>query len=126
MELGPATALASVVEGVLVVDRAGLFTYANPAAEKILGRPARDIVRSSFKDWKTAAVDGTPLDADELPVARLLRTGAPARDAEHILERADGTRAVLSHTATPIRDASGDVEGAVVSLSDVTERRLAA
>jgi CheY-like chemotaxis protein len=40
MALCPATALASAVEGLLVVDRAGALTYANPAAERILGRPA--------------------------------------------------------------------------------------
>lgn len=126
MELGPTTALTGALEGLLVVDRAGHFTYANPAAERILGLPATKIVESSCQDWKTTAVDGEPFPVEELPVLRLLRTGEPATRAEHRLERADGTEAILSHTATLIRDDAGSVEGAVISLVDVTERRRAA
>lgn len=126
MELGPTSALAGALEGLLVVDRAGLFMYANPAAEKILGLPASEIVHHSVQGWKTAALDGKPLPVEELPVLQLLRTGGPTRRVEHALQRADGSQAILSHTATLIRDESGSVEGAVVSLVDVTEGRRAA
>jgi PAS domain S-box-containing protein len=91
MELGPTSALAGALEGLLVVDRAGLFMYANPAAEKILGLPASEIVHHSVQGWKTAALDGKPLPVEELPVLQLLRTGGPTRRVEHALQRADGS-----------------------------------
>ena len=123
MDLGPTTALAGALEGLLVVDRAGVITYANPAAEKILGLPATEIVHSTAQAWKTAALDGRPFPVDDLPVVRLLRTGESTRRAEHALQRADGTQSILSHTATLIRGDAGEVEGVVVSLVDVTDEK---
>jgi PAS domain S-box-containing protein len=122
MELGPATALASALEGLLVVDRAGALTYANPAAERILGRPAAELTTRSLRGWNATAVDGAPMRADELPVLRVIRTGEPSATTEHCVRRPDGTTAVVSHTASLIRDPSGAVEGAVASLVDITER----
>ena len=126
MELGPATALASAVEGLLVVDRAGALTYANPAAERILGRPAAELTTRSLRGWNATAVDGAPMRADELPVLRVMRTGENSATTEHCVRRPDGTTAVVSHTASLIRDPSGAVEGAVASLVDITDRPPAA
>lgn len=64
--------------------------------------------------------------ADELPVLRVIRTGEPSATTEHCVRRPDGTTAVVSHTASLIRDPSGAVEGAVASLVEITERPPAA
>jgi len=124
--LGPKTALATAIEGLLVIDRAGRCTYANPAAERIFGMPAAQIVGSVPSTWRTRAVDGHSLPGDELPVSRLLRTGDLTATAEHVVGRADGSTSVVLHTATLMRDERGEIEGAVVSLLDVTDHRLSA
>lgn len=125
MELGPTTAVASAIEGLLVVDEAGRVVFANPATEKIFGLPAAKIVQSSCRTWKPTAVDGKPFPVEELPPLRVIRTGEAASCAEHTVERADGTKAILSDVATLLRDERGGVSGAVVSLMDISERRRA-
>ncbi len=122
MDLVPATVLATAVEGLLVVDRAGRFTYANPAAEKILGRPAAELAVSSIRAVKTAAIDGAPLSAEELPALRVMRTGERSAQSEHRVVRPDGSSTVVCHTATLIRGPGGGVEGAVASLLDISEK----
>ena len=126
MDLGPATVLATAVEGLLVIDRAGRFTYANPAAEKILGRPAAELVACSMSALKASSIDGVPIPTDELPALRIMRTGEGSARAEHRVERPDGSTAVVCHTATLIRDPNGGVEGAVASLLDITGRSRSA
>ena len=121
MDPGPATALATAVEGLLVVDRAGRCTYANPAAEKILGRPAAELAAAPMSALKAYGVDGAPMPVDDLPTLRVIRTGERSARAEHRVERPDGSTAVVCHTATLIRDPDGTVEGAVASLLDITD-----
>jgi PAS domain S-box-containing protein len=120
MDLGPASALATAVEGLLVVDRAGRCMYANPAAERILGRPAAELAASSMHALKAYGVDGAPIPADDLPALRVMRTGERSASSKHCVERPDGSTALVCHTATLICDSSGVVEGAVASLLDIT------
>jgi PAS domain S-box-containing protein len=65
MELGPTSALAGALEGLLVVDRAGLFMYANPAAEKILGLPASEIVEGQKNSRKKTIL---PMETKARPI----------------------------------------------------------
>jgi len=120
--LGPTAALATAIEGLLVIDRAGTCTYANPAAGRLLGLPAAQLVGRSMKSWRARTVKGTQKTACELPAARVLRTGELTASAEHLLDRADGSSSLVLDTATLVRDAEGAVEGAVVSLVDLDGR----
>jgi PAS domain S-box-containing protein len=58
-----------------------------------------------------------PASGDETPIAEVLRTGHPVRDAELTIERPDGTRLDVLANAAPLPDG-----GAVACLVDITER----
>jgi PAS domain S-box-containing protein len=66
-------------------------------------------------------MDGTPV-ARSL-VAEVLATGKPVRDVERIVEHADGTTLVVSVNIDPLRDAKGELVGAVNCFLDVTARQ---
>ncbi len=86
-------------EGMLVVDNGGLVQFANPAAEVLLDRPAKELVGTLF---------GCPLVADEQVEIDIVRYGR------------DGERGVAE-----MRLAETDWEGEaahLVMLRDVTER----
>jgi PAS domain S-box-containing protein len=119
--------LETVADGIVIVDRDGRVTFANRAAEALLGlgRPATPGLAFGEPGWRITAVDGGPLPPDELPAARVLATGAPVFGVEHALERPDG-RVVLSVNAAPLRSATGEVEGVVASVRDVTAANQAA
>src|SRR6476620_8372029 len=58
-------------------------------------------------------------------VAEVLDSGTPVRDVERIVEHADGTRLIVSVNIEPLRNARGEVVGAVNCFLDVTERKRA-
>ena len=105
--------LDSSPEAVLVVDRSGFVTYANPALERLLGRSASELV-------------GVPvtlaLPASLERIADALRPDAVGtRELE--VETPDGIRTV-SVVTSPLLLARGEPAGTVAFLRDVTAQRL--
>lgn len=121
--------LARIVEtmadGLAILDREGHITFANAAAESILGLSRSEITRRTYKDsaWKTTTEEGKPIPEEDLPFVRVMRTGKPVYGAEQAVERPDGTRVILSINAAPLCDATGATEGVIASLTDITERK---
>lgn len=105
--------------GVAVVDRRGRLAALNPSAEALLGVRAGD-------------ASGQPLDAAakeveglrELVVACVERGRAATREVLEV-RRPDGRGAHLGVAVSPATAASGEVAGALVLMTDLTEiRRL--
>ena len=119
--------LATTPAGVVELDAEGRFTYANAAAEQMLGAEPGGLVGRRYDDpaWDVAAQDGAPIPPDRLPIAWTLR-GEAARDYEHTLRTLDGRRAMLLVNAVPVRDARGRVEGALAAFQDVSARHAQA
>ncbi len=115
----------TVADAIVITDGDGRITQANRTAEEVLGLSRREIESRSFSDpsWQITAPDGGPFPVDQLPVSRVLATGAPVFGVEHAIELPDGRRAELSINAAPLRGASGATEGVVCSIRDVTEMK---
>jgi PAS domain S-box-containing protein len=115
----------SLGEGVCAVDRAGRLTFANPAAELLLGRSAaelaghglHDIIREERED----AHKGERLSA----ILDVMRSQAPFHTDDVWLRRKDDGGVPVSLTSSPLRR-NGDVDGAVVVFQDISERKRAA
>ncbi len=112
--------LASIGDGVITTDEAGLVQYLNPVAERLTGWPAHQArgqpVTTVYRllDEKTQ----TPLPN---PVRELLRGSATVVRREHaLLQSRDGERVPVIDTATPIRSRDGFLIGAVLVFHDVT------
>jgi PAS domain S-box-containing protein len=54
-----------------------------------------------------------------------LKTGTPVRDVERIVEHADGKRLIVSVNIDPLRNAKGELVGAVNCFLDITARKRA-
>jgi PAS domain S-box-containing protein len=121
--------LARIVEmlpnGIVIVDRDGHLTFANAAAERILGLTRHGIAECTHNDprWKITAADGKPFPEDSLPFVQIMRTGESVRGVEHAIEHSDGNRVVLSIDAAPLHGAVGGFADMVASLTDITERK---
>jgi PAS domain S-box-containing protein len=106
-------------------DADGLITYHNQQAVRLWGREPKlhhpaDRFCGSFRLY---ASDGSPLRHDECWMARALQEGETYEAQEILIERPDGSRvAALAH-ASPIRDAGGELIGAVNILVDISERK---
>ena len=67
--------------------------------------------------------DGDLLPHDKCPMADILRDGIPVIDQEVVIERPDGSRCVALVNIRPLKDAAGNITGAVNCFYDITERK---
>ncbi len=119
--------LDSAGEGILGLDRQGLASFVNPAAIRLLGagnddligRHHSEIIRPCTHPGEGAQKSGSDPLADVLERGRGLH-----RDDQDFL-RPDGSRFPGEYTATPMRGEDEQIEGAVVTFLDVTERKQA-
>ncbi|WP_210491487.1 histidine kinase [Patulibacter sp. SYSU D01012] len=120
-----AALVASIADGVYVVDHAGAVRFVNPAGAAILryDDPGALLGRASHATIHDHRPDGTPFPEDECPLLRPRRTGETVRVAEDWFVRADGSMVAVSYSSAPF--ATPDGRGAVVVFRDETERRAA-
>jgi len=121
--------LSALGEGVVLYDREGRIVSANPAAERILLLRESEL-RGTPPDsaaWRFVRPDGRPFTVDEYPVVRALTTGESQHGAVVGTVTPEGRLLWLRVSAAPVRDAvTGELTGAVSSLTDITEQtRLA-
>jgi phosphoserine phosphatase RsbU/P len=107
--------------GFAVFDRDLRFVYINRSLAAFNGPSVQDHLGHRLTDLFEPAVAG-PL---EQPIDRVIRTGQPDHDVIHTVETPGGPRRYLINRY-PIRNATGTVVAAAVSVNDITERhRLA-
>lgn len=116
------TVLASVEQGILVLDEYDRVSMVNPAAERILGEPAYELMRKQ-PSWRLERANGTPLPEPELPSSIAIREQHAVAEEVLRLVRADGKVRWVSATASPLPPSDDGRRSAVVCLSDVTEHR---
>ena len=113
-------------EGIYGLDVHGNTTFVNPAAarmigwkaEELIGKPQHDILHHSKSD-------GTPYPKEECPIYAAFRDGAVHHVTDEVFWRKDGTSFPVEYISTPIRDERGKLVGAVVTFKDITERKRA-
>jgi PAS domain S-box-containing protein len=104
-------------------DAEGRILQFNRRALEIWGRaPAPGEKHDSFSaNTRFYELDGT--QAESTLLASVLATGLPVRDIERKVERPDGSQIVVAVNIEPIRNARGDLVGAVHCMVDVSERQ---
>ncbi|WP_321949493.1 EAL domain-containing protein [Paraburkholderia sp. J10-1] len=118
--------LASIDDGVIRLDNAASVTYCNAAAERMLGRPSRDIYRKPLFD----VCDLYDERSGNIVTAQYLHNrAAVADDAQRRLSvtRPDGSLLPVACSVATIRDDEEEMLGTVMVLRDAsTERQHAA
>ena len=114
------SALDALPESVLLFDTAAALTYANPVARKsFLAGDEPGELFSALIDLKSER----PLSPERSPVARALR-GESVEGAQYMLRRPRGANLQWYECdAGPLRRPGGDIQGAVVTFRNVTDRR---
>jgi PAS domain S-box-containing protein len=117
--------MAAIPAAIYTTDVQGKITYYNQAAAELAGRPPTIGTDEWCVTWKLYHPDGTPLPYDQCPMAIALEEGRAIRNAELVAERPDGTRVPFIPYPTPLRDAAGQIIGAINMLVDISERKHA-
>jgi diguanylate cyclase (GGDEF)-like protein/PAS domain S-box-containing protein len=122
--------LNSLQDGVYYLDQDRVITYWNRGAEKLSGYTAEQVIGKSCRDNLLNHVNdhGLELCNEHCPMAATMQDGKP-REAYVYLHHAEGHRVPVQIRATPIRDKSGNIIGAVETFNkgispEKTERRI--
>lgn len=107
-----ANLLEQLPVGIVAVDRAGVVHQVNVTAERLLGRPRRQLLGSSLQ----RLLPGHPVALDL--IGRAQELAAPCRAREARLNPAPGVQHQVSLTAVPVLDAGGAVMGALLQLEE--------
>lgn len=117
--------LESIGDAVITFDAQGLVTFLNPAAERITGWSLHDARgQDAVLVFNVNDKSGKPIQS---PVTRALETGTVIfLESNCTLEARSGQTIAIEDSAAPIRNAHGDIVGAVLVFHDVTEQRAMA
>ncbi|WP_158680013.1 PAS domain S-box protein [Deinococcus sp. NW-56] len=118
--------LESAGEGIFGVDLAGHTTFANPAAlamtgyslGEMLGRPQHALLHHT-------RAGGEPYPEDDCLIRHSQLDGQVRRSDGEVFWRRDGSSFPVAYIATPLRGSRGEIQGTVVTFSDVTARKQA-
>ncbi|MBY0530367.1 MAG: sigma 54-interacting transcriptional regulator [Xanthobacteraceae bacterium] len=117
--------LEAAGEGIYGVNAEGKTSFVNPAAARMLGWSAEELVG---KDMHTTVhhshSDGSHYHNHDCPIYAAFRDGAVHQVADEVFWRKDGSFFFVEYTSTPIRD-RGVVVGAVIVFRDISQRREA-
>lgn len=116
--------LDSAGEGIYGLDTQGKTTFVNPAAAQMLGYPPEELLGVPMHvTVHHSKADGSPYPRDECPMYAAFTEGSLNTVENEVLWRKDGTSFPVKYTSTPIRDEKGILIGAVVTFSDISERK---
>jgi formate hydrogenlyase transcriptional activator len=117
--------LRAAGEGIYGVNAEGKTTFVNPAAERMLGWGAEELVGKEIHPIvHHTHHDGRHYPDHDCPIYAAFRDGAVHQVEGEVFWRKDGTPVWVEYTSTPIRD-RGVVVGAVIVFRDVSQRREA-
>ncbi|HEX7612195.1 MAG TPA: sensor domain-containing diguanylate cyclase [Candidatus Limnocylindrales bacterium] len=113
------TIVENLADGVYLVDRDRTITYWNRGAERISGYDSGQLVGHRCYDNILGHLDsrGNSLCLSACPLAQTMDDGEP-REVALWLTHADGHRKPVRVRTAPVRDASGQIIGAVEVFSD--------
>jgi hypothetical protein len=124
-----ATIVANLDEGVVVSDLNGHLLHWNRAALELHGYSDSEQDRRRFTElndtFELRSLDGVLMPIERWPLARILR-GEGIHDLELRVRRYGNDRErIFSYGGTLVHDALGQPLMAVVTMSDITERKRA-
>jgi PAS domain S-box-containing protein len=117
--------LESTGEGVYGIDLRGNCSFINRAGARILGYDVDELMGKQMHEvCHQKHADGSEYPVEDCPIHHALRHGQGCRVDNEVFWRKDGEPFPVEYSAFPIVAASG-VEGAVVTFSDITQRKRA-
>jgi PAS domain S-box-containing protein len=116
----------SMEEGVHRVDLQGKIVFENPAAARMLGWEAAELLgRPAHSTMHHTRQDGTPYPTEECPIYATFRDGISRQVADEVFWRQDGTSFPVEYMTAPMRNDRNEIVATVVTFRDITERKRA-
>jgi len=115
--------LHSAGEGIFGLDMNGRHTFVNPAAAKMLGYEAEELIgKPSHSIWHNCREDGSLYPEEECPIYAAYKDGAVHSVKYDVFWKKDKTMFAVEYLSNPIRE-NGSITGAVVTFKDISNRK---
>ncbi|MFW5748191.1 MAG: PAS domain S-box protein [Chloroflexota bacterium] len=110
---------------IFLIAYTGNIIFASDHAEKIFGISPVELQTYRHDDSRFGITNlaGRPITPETLPFTRVMASGQPLTDAQHMITRADGRRVLLSVNGTPVFDRHGQIQEIILTLEDITMRQ---
>nr|WP_178101044.1 sigma 54-interacting transcriptional regulator [Pseudomonas sp. OIL-1] len=116
--------LSAVGDGIYSIDSAGLATYVNPAAARMLGWKTNEVIgKNIHRIHHHSHADGSHYPVEDCPIYKAVHDGLVHEGQQEVFWRRDGSMFPVEFTSTPVIS-EGSIIGSVVVFRDITERRL--
>lgn len=118
--------LQSAGEGIIGLDRHGKTSFINPAGARLLESEPEALLGRDHQELLGRFRRGSTQQPGLFdPIARVLETGSSCHGDDLVWPLGQGGATYVEYTATPIRNERGDLEGAVLTLLDISDRHQA-
>lgn len=115
--------LSAAGEGIYGVDDNGITTFVNPAAERMLGWTAEELIGRKIHDVvHSKHADGSRYPVECCPIYNAFRECVVTCVDDEVFWRKDGKPLWIEYTSTPLMQ-DGRSIGAVVIFRDISERK---
>ncbi len=117
--------LESTGEGIYGLDTQGNCTFLNPAGARMLGYALEDVLGQNMHELTHYRhEDGSPYLMAQCPLYQAFRDGKSCRLDSEVFWRRDGNNFPVECFSSPLIE-EGVIRGAVVTFTDITERKRA-
>ncbi len=118
--------LDNVQDGIVACDQKGILTLFNHASRSIHGIPEKPIPSSQWAHhYDLFLNDGiTRMEENDIPLFRALNS-EHVKDIEMIIAPKNNPQRTLLGAAQPLLDSKNNVLGAVATMKDVTDQKIA-
>ena len=119
----PKLLLNAVGEGIYGFDLSGNAVFVNPAAERMTGWKAQELLGKKIHQYHHHShADGSPYPADECQIYCTMFDGKRREVKNEVFWRKDGTSFAVEYTSTPVYR-QGELIGAVAVFRDISAQQ---
>ena len=119
----PKLLLNAVGEGIYGFDLSGNAVFVNPAAERMTGWQAQELLGKKIHQYHHHShADGSPYPADECQIYCTMFDGKRREVKNEVFWRKDGTSFAVEYTSTPVYR-QGELIGAVAVFRDISTQQ---
>ena len=113
-------------EGIYGLDLEGHTTFANKAAEKMLGYSIEEMVNQSQHNLiHHHYADGSVYPREDCNIYKAFKDGKVHTEDKEVFWKKDGEALPVEYSSKPIINEENEITGAVVVFRDITERKKA-
>jgi two-component system cell cycle sensor histidine kinase/response regulator CckA len=117
------SSLASITDGVMLLDKQRKFVYMNSAFLKLHGFEAKDFIGKTVQEILPPLMSSKMTKTIAERMKKSLKSGESINGVELEVIDKDNKMRPVSYSASPIGDEKGNIIGEVYFIRDITERK---